>query len=58
MRPVLISTICIMATLALSGCKIVQDPDPAQTAADQSDEVRMLARAKEIWQPKLLPMVK
>lgn len=61
MRSVLcLSALGLVAVLGVSGCKIVPDPDPTQTAAapDQSDEARMLARATEIWQPKVLPTVK
>lgn len=52
--------IAICALSAVSGCKVVKNPDPeaenAQTE-DQSDAARMAAYAAEIWEPQVLPTV-
>ncbi len=54
-----LSAFCLALSLALTGCKIVPDPDPADTeaAGDQSDEGRMGAYAAEAWEPRVLPVV-
>ncbi len=56
-----ISAFCLALSVALTGCKIVPDPDPsgeeATAAGDQSDEGRMAAYAAAAWEPKVLPVV-
>ncbi|TMV79131.1 DUF2291 domain-containing protein [Thioclava sp. BHET1] len=52
---------CLLLSLtALSGCKIVKDPDPAAVAqkGPQGDAERMEALAKTLYAPKVVPFVK
>lgn len=61
MRDVLkLSVFCLVAGIAVTGCKIVPDPDPAETessGAGQSDEARMEAFAQENWETQVLPVI-
>lgn len=54
-----VSAYCLAAGLAVSGCKIVPNPDPAdaEAAATQTDEARMQAYAEEVWEPQVLPVI-
>ncbi len=57
---ILISALAVGLITSVSGCKIVKNPDPSTTeeaTASTSDEARMAALAREIWAPKVLPMV-
>lgn len=42
---------------ALGACKIVPNPEPGETAAAQTDEDRMAAKAAEIFDARLVPYV-
>lgn len=59
-QKILVSTLILGLTATVSGCKIVKNPDPnsaAETEAQQTDEVRMGAYARDIWATQVLPAV-
>ncbi|MFK8034244.1 MAG: DUF2291 family protein [Hyphomicrobiales bacterium] len=59
-QTVLVSAIVCGLMTALTGCKIVKNPDPNsafETEANLTDQARMAAYAREIWEPKVLPAI-
>lgn len=55
-----LSALCLVTSIAVTGCKIVPDPDPTETetaGAVQSDEARMEAFVQENWEAKVLPVI-
>jgi predicted lipoprotein len=59
-RTLHISVFLLSSLVALGGCKIVKNPDPGaagQAQEAQTDQARMAALAREIWEPKVLPAV-
>jgi len=59
-RTLHISVFLLSSLVALGGCKIVKNPDPGaagQAQKAQTDQARMAALAREIWEPQVLPAV-
>ncbi len=57
---ILFSAVATSIVLGTAGCKIVKNPDPnatQETAEQQTDEARMAAYAREIWDAQVLPAV-
>lgn len=57
---ILFSALALGLAATASGCKIVKNPDPnsaAEAEANQTDEERMGAYAREIWAAQVLPAV-
>ncbi|RJE86589.1 DUF2291 family protein [Paracoccus onubensis] len=55
-----LSAFCLVAAIAVTGCKIVPDPDPTEigsASVGQTDEARMEAFAQENWEARVLPVI-
>ncbi|SEL08382.1 DUF2291 family protein [Pacificibacter marinus] len=56
----LIPALAFGLATATAGCKIVENPDPnsaTEVEANQTDEVRMAAYARDVWDAQVLPTV-